>query len=54
MRAQIDRGAERVAPVSERGSPPVGIPPRPGEETPWLRGGDGTPVDVRGPVCFLQ
>lgn len=24
------------------------------EDTPWLRGGDGTPADVRGPVRFLQ
>lgn len=32
----------------------VGSPPLPGEDTPWLGGGDGTPVDVSGPVCFLQ
>eukprot|EP00064_Thunnus_orientalis_P013028 superscaffoldBa00002068_g13065 len=28
----------------------VGSPPLPGEDTPWLGGGDGTPVDVSGPM----
>lgn len=36
------------------GGAAVWIPLLPGEDALWLRGGDGTPADVRGPVCFLQ
>lgn len=40
--------------VLAAGAPAVGSPPLPGEDTPQLGGGDGTPVDVSWPVCFLQ
>lgn len=36
------------------GGAAVWIPLAQREGAPWLRGGDGTPADVRGPVRFLQ
>lgn len=36
------------------GAAAVWIPPVERAGAPWLRGGDGTPADVRGPVRFLQ